>query len=240
MRYQTTACALAVMAGAASAQTIGSRSPAAEEIATLYISSFVNLDTGAVRQLNDRLRPLYDAGEDAVDAKEIEAMEPANIAGTADRLKEDAQVKNARLHSAIDGFSQSLWGALKRSKCFVTGSTVKHNEYSKGMITVVKYECLVSDVSPRVATITKIHGKFDPNKSGRSVDYFNQLANAYNTAPLTQRFCSSFNLYSTSNPDLWYTGGPGDVTNTVLTWLVLAYRPRTLMPGIFQPCQPAA
>ena len=85
-------------------------------------------------------------------------MEFANIVGTADTLKNDAQVKNTRLHSAIDGFSKSLWGALKRSKCSVTGSTAKRNEYSDNLITSVKYQCLVSEVAPGIAAVTKVHG----------------------------------------------------------------------------------
>jgi hypothetical protein len=230
------------MAGAASAQTVGSRAPAAEAMAALYINAFVNFDTGAVKQLNDRLRPLYENGQDAMNAKDVEAMVPANIASTADTLKEDAEIKNPKLDAAIDSFSKSLWGALKSSKCAVTGSVVKPNTAVRGeLIAEVKYECLVADLAPGMASVKKTHGKYDAQKTGRSADYFNQLSNVYGTARLTHRLCSSMTLFhSQEHPEIWSTGGPGDVTSTVLTWLVLAYKPRDLLPGIFQPCKPAA
>ena len=107
MLYRMTACALAVVAGTASAQTVGERSPAAEDMATLYIKTFINFDTGAVKQINNRLRSLYDGGEDSISVKSIESIEPENIADTAATLKQQAKVKNARLYSAIDGFSRN-------------------------------------------------------------------------------------------------------------------------------------
>ena len=229
MLHRLLPCALALIATASSAQTVGRPSPAAEKIAALYINAFVNFDTAAARQLNERLRPLYENGQDGFNVKDIEAMVPANIESTAETLKEDAEIKNAKLHAAIDGFSKSLWDALKRSKCSVTGSVVKSNSsVPNSTIAEVKYECLVPEVVPGVAAVTKVHGKYDARKSGRSAEYFNQLANAYNTAAPTHRLCASFNLYSSSNPDIWTNGGPGDLTSTVLTWLVLAYKPRNL------------
>lgn len=242
MIHRLLPCALALVATAASAQTAGAPSPAAEKMAALYINAFVNFDTSAAKELNDRLRPLFDKGQDAFDVKAIEAMEPQNVAGTAATLKEDAQIKNAKLHSAIDNFSKSLWSTLKRSKCSPTGSVVRPNSSVRGSwIAEVKYECLVPDLAPGMAAVTKVHGKFDPRKSGRSADYFNQLSNVYSTAPLTHRLCASMDLHNSPEyPQFWTTGGPSDVTSTVLTWLVLAYKPRDLLPGTFQPCKPAA
>lgn len=242
MLYRMTACALAVVAGTASAQTVGERSPAAEDMATLYIKTFINFDTGAVKQINNRLRSLYDGGEDSISVKSIESIEPENIADTAATLKQQAKVKNARLYSAIDGFSHSLWGAVKRSRCSVTGSVVSPSPSVSGdLVASVKYECLVPDLDPGLAALTKAHGKLDQNNNERSAAYFSQLSKVYSSSALTHKLCMSLDLYHTPKyPGLWSTSAASDITSTMLTWLVFSYQPIDKRAAVIKPCKLAA
>lgn len=242
MLHRMIACALALVAGTASAQTVGERSPAAEEMAALYIKTFINFDTGSVRKINDRLRSLHDGGQDSISVKVIESIEPENIADTAATLKQEAKVKNAKLHSAIDSFSHSLWGALKRSRCSVTGSVVNPSPSVSGdLVAAVKYECLVPDLDPGLAALTKAHGKLDQNNNGRSAAYFNQLSKVYSSSPLTHRLCLSLDLYHTPKyPGLWSTSAASDITRTMATWLVFSFQPIDLRAAVIKPCQPAA
>ena len=191
-----------------------------EEVAALFIKTFVNDDGAAGKALNHYLKPEFD-GKDAYEPamlgnlqklgrEQWERYLPQMLKENPSKMKRDDLSAGLRAM-----FMASQWQA-KHARCEVGKATISPNkemrnvpQYPQADLAEVAYSCSVPVATQATADHVK---QLIAGKNGRA---FRQAAESYLTeiksGAQSQSASGSKSLYNTRTPgSIWHSGGPDE------------------------------
>ncbi len=208
------ACLLALLPAPALAKEKVAVSP--EQVAELYLGIFVNEDLAKAARLNELLGPAVTGG-DSINVTEVSKMSDTLAAQMSSSMLEGMPENiQAGLKGPFTRMTKAVLGAVKRSQCRATGTTMTDNESIKGQkIATVSYDCAVVDAVPGLVALQR-SGSLPPKDGPPTAAAIDAIAQIFSTAPLARHATGTMRLYSNDDRTLWYTGSPEEPYGEVL------------------------
>jgi hypothetical protein len=212
------ACSAAALTAVAPAMAEASLTP--QQVTDLYIGALVNNDAAKIATLTAYLKPISADGKPVAELDAIRKADDAAGPTIAAQLKQALPPQlQGKVEPVLDEFANSLNGAVLRTQCKASASSVAPDEANAGrFLATVQYSCAVPDAADGLAKAQTQVGETTMDKASPALftQVFQDSSKALNAAPLTKQVSGQLVLSAGADQKDWVAQGPETLFRTVI------------------------
>jgi hypothetical protein len=196
-----------------------------EQVADLYLRTFINHDTQSAGALNDYLRPRYE-GRDVVHVEVLPELGDRIVAKTVETFAanpQDKQPLTPELQIALTGALRAQVAAVKRSRCQAVGSDMVQNQATNSRVARVGYVCKIPAIDVKAPDVDALANA--ESRASLLAQSLRDFTDAARNAPLDREIRGQFDLFAEEAGTPYWVGASPE---TLLGLIMEALHPEAL------------